>query len=112
MRPRIRRNARLALVLMSLATVVGAGTVLGRANDPNDSIPASESFVERAPIASFAEADRIRSHKPGDCRDMNASFLDPACHSAELHKRHPSHAGHRVATVLIGRADGRDADPE
>jgi hypothetical protein len=112
MRSRIRRNARLALVLMSLATVAGAGTVLGRANEPNDSSPVSGSLVERAPIANLAEAEHVRSHRPGDCRDLNASFLDPACHSAELHKRRPSHAGHRVATVLIGRVDARDPEAE
>jgi hypothetical protein len=93
-------------------TMADLRDLAGGAHAANASIPVSEPLVERASIANLGQAERIRSRTLGYCRDLNASFLDPACHLAELHKQHSSHAGHRIATALIGRADARDPEAE
>jgi hypothetical protein len=108
--PRIRRRPRLALILILLATVIGAGRVLGHGN-PDDSIPVRGS-AELPPTADLEDGTMGHAHKPGDCRNLNASFLDSACHAVELRKRHPGHSAHRVATVLIGHADAREPGAE
>jgi hypothetical protein len=36
---------------------------------------------------------------------LNASFLDPACHSAAPRKRHAGRLIHRGANTAIGQAD-------
>jgi len=109
-RPRRHRVARFALVVLSLATVVGAGTVLG-AVDRGDLFPLG-GRADKLPVvgAHAGQEDRVRSYKPGDCRDLNASFLDSACH-AEVLKRHPGRVTHRVATAVIGHADAREPEP-
>ena len=101
--PRRRRMTPYALVFLALATVVGAGTVLG-AVDRDDWAPLGRP-TDKLAVAAYSAEERGRSHQAGDCRDLNASFLDPACHSAAPRKRHAGRLIHRGANTAIGQAD-------
>lgn len=107
-RPSKRRNARYALVFFSLATVIGAGTVLG-AVERGDLVRPLGSVGEFHPPANLD--GRGAPYMSGDCRDPMASFLNPACHSAEPRKLHAGHRTHRLATSVIGRTDARETEP-
>jgi hypothetical protein len=107
--PRRRRAVRYALVFLSVATIVGARAVLG-AVDRDDSAPLARPTDKLAVAASPAD-EPGRSHTPGDCRDMNASFLDPACHRSTPRKRHSGRLIHRPASAVIGQTDARETDP-
>ena len=104
-----RCSVRFALVLLLLATVAGAGTVFG-AVDRDDSMPLGRKADKLAVVAHSGE-EHSRSHKPGDCRDLNASFLDPACHSSVHRKRHSGRLVHRFATTVTGQTDMRQTGP-
>jgi hypothetical protein len=103
------RASRFALALLLLATVAGAGTVFG-AVDRDDSMPLARKGDKLAVVAHSGE-EHGRSHKPGDCRDLNASFLDPACHSSVHRKRHSGRLVHRFATAATGQTDMPETGP-
>jgi hypothetical protein len=109
-RPAKRRTARYALVLFSLATVIGAGTVLA-AVERNDPIPVRGSIGDASAIAYVREAEPHPSYTSADCRDVMASFLNPACHPAEPRKLRAGHLSHRRATAVIGRTDAPQTEP-
>jgi hypothetical protein len=106
-RPSKRRTARCALVFFSLATVIGAGTVLG-AVERGDLVRPLGSVGELPAPANIEPAQRGAPYMSGDCRDPMASFLNPACHSTEPRKLHVGHLTHRLATAVIGRTDARE----
>lgn len=109
----IRRTAQLAAVFISLAAMIGAGAVLSLAGEREQTrVPAPLVKVRpvMGPEAITATQDEF-THPRSDCKAITESFLDPACHSTELRKRQSGRSVHRVATVMIGRADPSLAPP-
>ena len=108
-RHRYRYTASFVPAILLLGTLIGAGSVLaGIDHDGPTSL--RRSIPERPSAATLGQTQDLPSHASRDCKDLSASFLNPACHSAEPRKHHAGHLTHRLAAVVIGRADTDLAD--
>ena len=117
---RIRRRIRLAATCATIAALSGflfLFVVAGRSADARDQALASaqsERFESEFALAAFqsgtmgataAGAERSASPARAACDDLVNGFLDRSCRTSEHRRRHGERSNHRVATVVIGRAD-------
>ncbi len=107
---RRHRIVSFAPAVLLLATVIGAGSVLaGIGRDGSASL--RPSIAQPPSAVALGQPQDRPSDASRDCKNLIASFLNSACHSAEPRKLHAGHLTHRLATVVVGQADTRETDP-
>lgn len=105
-----RRITRLAPVVLLLASVIGAGSVLAGIDRDGPAVPRGP-IAEAPSAAVLGKAQDRPSHTSSDCKNLTASFLNSACHPEAPRKVRAGHLTHRLATVVIGQADAQEAGP-
>jgi hypothetical protein len=114
--PRRRRALRLATV--AVLAVLGIGATMGLAvahrTDGEGLAAALLTVQEQLPARPFdisanpGDVTRAQaSCQAGASEDLAASFLNPSCGARKPHARHGAREANRVATVIIGRMDGK-----
>ena len=115
--PRRRRALRLATVAV-LSAALGIGATMGLAvahrTDGEELAAALLTVQEQLPARPFdisansREVTRARaSCRAGTSEDMAALFLNPSCGARKPHAKHGARETNRVATVIVGRMDGK-----
>ena len=122
--PLLRQRLRKAAVAAVVGSAIAAGTALALMLRPAiEGIGDGEPLIAAAPQPAASEASQpvateaspaiparpmqVPPRAQGACDDLSTAFLAAECRSGRLGKARLAHAraGHKLATVTIGRAD-------